>query len=353
MVDVVVPLLESAQITAVDEDGNPVSLGSGSQGTGEQLLDATITLDPNATFNFVDVIDNETGFDDSDGGQRLIDPTQLGFDAGSNIDIEAEYQLTLEDGDGNQYQIIGVSVGPGFSNVIGFSFVDELPPLGVPLTVVANAEGPGRPSTGEVEYSQLVPVPCFTSGAMIETETGPRAIDTVVEGDRIATRDHGLQTVRLVARTTLSPERLATHPELRPIRVAAGAFGPGLPNRDMLVSPHHRLLLAGWRAEAMFGAAEVLGHACAMRNDSSITTDPAQGGVTYIHLLFDRHEIVCVDGVWSESFQPFAGAVDGLDDKVRDELFAIMPQLRVGDMGALAAPARRVLRGREVPLLRD
>ena len=45
--------------------------------------------------------------------------------------------------------------------------------------------------------------------------------------------------------------------------------------------------------------------------------------VTYIHLMFDRHEVICADGAWSESFQPGARAIGGLEAEAADELFAL------------------------------
>jgi len=35
--------------------------------------------------------------------------------------------------------------------------------------------------------------------------------------------------------------------------------------------------------------------------------------VTYLHLMFDRHEIIIADGTWSESFQPNDCSLGGMD----------------------------------------
>ena len=57
---------------------------------------------------------------------------------------------------------------------------------------------------------------------------------------------------------------LRTHARLTPIRIPTGAFGPGRPSRDTLVSPQHRLVLRDWRAQLCFGSGEVLAPAKAL-----------------------------------------------------------------------------------------
>ncbi len=59
--------------------------------------------------------------------------------------------------------------------------------------------------------------------------------------------------------------------------------------------------------------------------------------MTYVHILFDRHEVVMADGAWSESFQPGERTVAGLDPAARDELFRLFPELAAGQ----AWPAAR------------
>ena len=63
--------------------------------------------------------------------------------------------------------------------------------------------------------------------------------------------------------------------------------------------------------------------------------------------MFDRHEVILADGVWTESFQPEDHTLAGLDNARRSEIFEIFPKLRLStgrhDFGA----ARRVLSMRE------
>jgi len=84
-------------------------------------------------------------------------------------------------------------------------------------------------------------VTCFLEGTLIETVNGPRAIEDLQLGDLIPTMDSGDQPIRWVASS-----RIVGNPKAAPIRIEAGALGN---TRDLYVSPQHRILLTGWRAE--------------------------------------------------------------------------------------------------------
>jgi hypothetical protein len=51
--------------------------------------------------------------------------------------------------------------------------------------------------------------------------------------------------------------------------------------------------------------------------------------VTYVHVMFDRHQILRTHGMWSESFQPGERVLDGMPDPQRDELLRLFPELEV------------------------
>lgn len=193
---------------------------------------------------------------------------------------------------------------------------------------------------GTMAFSNIENViPCFTPGTMIETDRGAVAVETLEVGDLVLTLDHGLQPIRWIGKRTLSPKELARQPKLRPVLIRAGALGPGLPARDMRVSPQHRLLLTGAYAELITGEAEALAPALYYIGRPGIVQDAAAMGICYIHLMFDRHEIVQSDGLWSESFQPGAATMSGMDQAQRAEILSLFPGLPAG--GASAYPAAR------------
>ena len=174
---------------------------------------------------------------------------------------------------------------------------------------------------------------CFTRGAMVETPEGPKAIEDLREGDLVLTRDRGPQPIRWVGSSKVTGETLAQFPELRPIRIAADALGD---NAETLVSPQHRMLMTGWRAEALFGETEVLATAKSLVNDTTITVADVPE-VEYFHILFDAHEIIRADGAWSESFHPEALDMGTASEATRDEVLEIFPELE----SQAATPAAR------------
>ena len=191
-------------------------------------------------------------------------------------------------------------------------------------------------------------VACFTPGAMVATDKGEVAVETLVPGDRVLTRDNGYQTIRWAGRRDLSHAELIVEPRFNPVCIAAGALGNGLPERDMMVSPQHRMLMTGARAEMLFGEHEVLVAAKHLVGMPGIEQRVSKA-VSYIHILFDQHEIVRADGAWSESFQPGEQTMDGLGNEQREEILALFPELAHG--ADLFPSARMTLKAKEARLL--
>jgi hypothetical protein len=184
---------------------------------------------------------------------------------------------------------------------------------------------------------------CFARGTLIECQDGIKRVEELSPGDMVRTKDHGFQPLRWIASRKLGGSDLAANPHIRPIRIRAGALGENMPRADLVVSPQHRMLISGWRCEAMFGEDELLAPAKAMINDSSITVDHDRDEVEYFHFMFEQHEIVFANGVESESFHPGDFGLSTLDEAALEELFTVFPHLEQ-DAEAFGAPARPVLR---------
>ncbi|MCJ7872174.1 Hint domain-containing protein [Phaeobacter sp. J2-8] len=198
-----------------------------------------------------------------------------------------------------------------------------------------------------VEY-----IPCFTPGTVIKTMRGEVPVEHLRVGDRVLTRDNGYQMIRWVGSRSLNATQLAARAALRPIRISQDALGPGMPMRDMMVSPQHRVLINSAAAQMWFGEEEVLVAASHMTCLDGVSRADDRDGVTYIHILFDQHEVVLSDGLWSESFQPGDMTLAALDGDQRDELLALFPELAAQvDLHAVYPAARPALKSHQARVM--
>jgi hypothetical protein len=192
--------------------------------------------------------------------------------------------------------------------------------------------------------------PCFTPGTLIATPRGEVAVEALAVGDRIITRDNGIQPIRWIGRRDLSVAELVATDAFRPVMIRQGALGQGLPERDMIVSPQHRVLVVGDDSLLYFEEREVLIAAKHLVGRPGIER-MAPRDVSYIHVMFDAHQVILSDGAWTESFQPGDSSLAGLHDAQRAELLSLFPELQdaAGLDGYVAA--RRSLKRREADLL--
>ena len=213
-------------------------------------------------------------------------------------------------------------------------------------TIPGASVGTGFDLTNYTGYTPLnySSLPCFTQGTLILTESGPRPIETLQPGDLVETRDNGLQPLRWIGQKHLGPRALIARPELCPILLPAGCLGDGLPSRDLMLSPQHRVLLGGWQLQMHFGLDEALAPAHALVGRNGIARLDANREVTYFHIMFDRHEIVFSNDLPSESFLVGDTIRDGMDHAQLAEILAIFPELataRGKDQPVAAAPILR------------
>ena len=182
--------------------------------------------------------------------------------------------------------------------------------------------------------------PCLTAGTLVETADGQRQVEEISVGDLVMTRDNGLQPVRFVGiRQVIASGSKA------PVVISKGALGN---TRDLIVSPNHRMLVTGARVEALFGESEML-VAAEDLIDGDMIYRKTGGVITYVHIAFDKHEIIFAEGAATESLQPLAQDAASFGGKAFKELMEVFPELQSGtsDVGVV----RPVLTSREAALL--
>lgn len=260
--------------------------------------------------------------------------------------VRTEYTVTLYDADGHSYTMAGISIVTGWNtSVVGVTFIGAAPAAGTTLYYIA-----GQSVFNDTDPSvPLSSVPCFSAETLILTEAGERAAGDIRPGDRIWTRDAGFQPVLWIGNRTLGQKALTLRPSLRPIRIRAGALGHGHPARDLVVSPQHRILLRSVIAERMFGTAEVLVPAKKLLSLEGVDVASDLATITYVHLLFDRHQIVMSEGQESESLFTGPEALKSLSIEAREEILTLFPELRQGINPV--DPARMLVAGKQAKQL--
>ncbi len=139
-------------------------------------------------------------------------------------------------------------------------------------------------------------IACFLSGTRIATATGEVAVEDIAVGDQVVAIENDLRTLRPVrwhgSRTVclarLDPDDAR---DAAPVRIRADAFAPGIPSRDLLITPEHCVLVDNRLVPARM-----------LVNGSSIVRETGLRRFTVHHIECDRHAILLSEGLATESY---------------------------------------------------
>jgi hypothetical protein len=179
----------------------------------------------------------------------------------------------------------------------------------------------------------------------LKTPYGETLVEDLTVGDLVLTADHGPVPVRWIGLSSFKWSK--SFNKHKPILIAAGAMGAGLPRRDLLVSPQHKVLLRGRHVEEEFGVDEVLAPARGLTGLAGVRSMNGKRECVYVHILLDSHGLLDAFGVLSESFFPGPTAMKMLGAGQRREVLDLFPALGTDPEGSYGSPARRCLSVRE------
>jgi hypothetical protein len=144
-------------------------------------------------------------------------------------------------------------------------------------------------TVGDISFTAADLIVCFLRGTLILTPRGEVRVEELRAGDPVVTRFGGLRPIRWIGRQRFDG-RFAGR-ATAPIRFARGSLGAGAPSCDLFVSPGHAVLVG-----------DVLAHAGALVNGTTITQERVRGGIEYFHLDLGAHDCVLANGAWAESY---------------------------------------------------
>ena len=271
-------------------------------------------------------------------GQKIIEHMPVIDDPGASdqpfsfttdgVTYSGTYSITLKE----QGNIAGNVNGAGWNKddqIFGVAIELNDPPINLRLGIGTDLDSTlaAAETYGIDDVLVANAFVCFARGTLIKTPAGEVRVEDLTVGDDVLTLDSGTQKIRWIGSTQRDSIDLAANPKLRPVRIRAGALGEGLPAQDLLVSRQHRFLVRSPIAQRMFDSSEVLLPAIKLIDLEGIDIAQDVEAVEYFHILFDRHEIVCSNGAWSESLFTGPEALQAVPPASAQEIKKLFPEI--------------------------
>ncbi len=175
-------------------------------------------------------------------------------------------------------------------NLTGYSYYGYVTVLGVNYPLVGAALNTtfmlapsGLSATSGIFHAASLA--CFAVGTRIRTPEGDVPVEALGAGDQVVTRDGQNRTIAWIGHRAAAPGQ-------EPIRVRSGAFGAGLPMRDLYLSPEHAIAAEG-----------VLIPVWALVDGNQIAP-AALPDVTYYHILLADHDVILAENLPCETLLP-------------------------------------------------
>ncbi|NBS45077.1 MAG: hypothetical protein EBT34_15360, partial [Acetobacteraceae bacterium] len=244
--------------------------------------------------------DSLTGIEAVLGGQ--FDDSLRG-DAGANTLLGGDGADSMDGGAGNDWLDFGAGaesftydLSMGNDTLDGGADSDTLD-IGAGWTSGTDGAWTTYTQGGTTLYVQNweTVVHCFAEGTRIVTPSGEVAVESLRAGDMVLAMRHGhagVEPLRWVGSVDIAvPRNAAAAATSAPILIKAGALAPGMPARDLRISPDHAMAVDGYLIPARH-----------LVNGTSIIQEFWCRRVRYFHLELDAHGLLLSEGAWSESY---------------------------------------------------
>lgn len=166
---------------------------------------------------------------------------------------------------------------------------DSFAGLFLPLAPLLNSFQP-LAAAPTLDTSHSFSVPCFAAGTRIRTVRGEVPVEALVIGDIVVNLWGEHLPVVWLGHRRVDCRRHARVADVLPIRITADAFAPGMPVRDLRLSPDHAVFIDGMLVPARY-----------LVNGASIIREDV-ATVTYWHIELPRHDVLLAEGMPSESY---------------------------------------------------
>ena len=176
-------------------------------------------------------------------------------------------------------------------------------------------------------------------GTIIATEDGPVAVEDLLPGMRIETRDNGYQPLMWIGNMTLIPGQQPGQTPPRLFRIPVDSFGPSRPMPDLMLAPHARLLHRHARLQDVVQGDSALTPITAFEDGQSVIRVAPASPVNTYHLAFQDHQILRANGLEIESYHPGTDLMTRLGAEGMRLFLSFFPHITsLSDFGPLCAP---------------
>jgi len=194
----------------------------------------------------------------------------------------------------------------------------------------------------------------IAQASVIATARGPVLARDLRVGDRVLTRDAGLQPIRWVGTSTVMYEdetgAAADLPHAGPVRIRAGAHGSNPDAGNLVLAPGQRLLVRHPLNELLFATEEVMAAVGDLAHLDGVDVVPRSVG-RWQHILLDTHELIEVNGLWMESLSPDMWSIRVAYPEEWHAMTEALPCLQFENAASRYVEARISLNAREACLI--
>ncbi|MEM6577994.1 MAG: Hint domain-containing protein [Pseudomonadota bacterium] len=332
-----------SDITGDTQPNDPMSPGYSS--SAPSWIGETFTFNGGSPTQ-IEITDDDPVFEDgyveTGSPQTLTQPITIGSTTYLPGDV-VENEFSLIDSSGKAIFVVRVN-----GENVGFTYASgEEPSIGETFTATEGFDGdPSDNANGTSSSSEpYTGVICFAAGTQIATPAGARSVESMAPGELVLTADSGNQPVLWCGLSDVELGEATSN--VRPVLFPKGSLGEGLPQRDLIVSQQHRMLIDDFDLDAKGATLEVFAPAKGLLPLNGVRILNGKMDITYVHLLLPCHEVVFAEGYPTESFYPGATALNMMRPGQRDALLGCCPELKADPINGYGPTARHSLSVRQ------
>jgi hypothetical protein len=131
---------------------------------------------------------------------------------------------------------------------------------------------------------------CFGHGTLLLTTRGEVAVQNLCENDMVLTASGEQRQIKWIGHRITNCLRHPRPQDVYPVRVSAGAFGAGVPRRDLVLSPDHSVYIDS----VLIPVRYLLNGATIVQNFTET--------IIYWHIELDSHDLLMAEGMPCESY---------------------------------------------------